>query len=75
MTLRTADGKGYIVFSQWSPFNGSMLLRKDFTFHVLLGHEGTGEQFISDIGEYTFIPIPEKEYPPVHFMEIARVGQ
>ena len=29
----------------------------------------------SDLGEDVFIPTPEREYPPVHFMEIARVGR
>jgi hypothetical protein len=28
----------------------------------------------SDLGENVFIPTPEREYPPVHFMEIASVG-
>jgi hypothetical protein len=27
----------------------------------------------SDIGEDVFIPTPIREYPPVHFLEIARV--
>ena len=27
----------------------------------------------SDLGEDVFIPTPEREYPPVHFMEIAHV--
>ena len=27
------------------------------------------------VGEDVFIPTPEKEYPPVHFLEIARVQQ
>jgi hypothetical protein len=29
----------------------------------------------SDLGEDVFIPKPEKEYPPVHFMEIAHAQQ
>lgn len=76
LTLRTADSKhGYIVFSEWSPVNGSMLKRRDFTFHGLLAHEGMKElPLFSDLGENVFIPTPEREYPPVHFMEIARVG-
>ena len=76
-TLRTVDEKrSYIVFSEWSPVNGSMLKRRDFTFHGLLAHEGMKElPLFSDLGESVFIPTPEREYPPVHFMEIARVGQ
>jgi hypothetical protein len=76
LTLRTADAKhSYIVFSEWSPVNGSMLKRREFTFHGLLAHEGMKElPLFSDLGENVFIPTPEREYPPVHFMEIARVG-
>jgi hypothetical protein len=76
LTLRTVDEKpSYIVFSEWSPVNGSMLKRRDFTFHGLLAHEGMKElPLFSDLGENVFIPTPEREYPPVHFMEIARVG-
>lgn len=76
LTLRTADARqSYIVFSEWSPVSGSMLKRRDFTFHGLLAHEGMKElPLFSDLGENVFIPTPEREYPPVHFMEIARVG-
>jgi hypothetical protein len=75
LTLRTVDeNPKYIVFSEWSPVNGSMLKRRDFTFHGLLQHEETRSlPLFSDLGENVFIPTPEKEYPPVHFMEIARV--
>jgi hypothetical protein len=65
-----------------------MLKRRDFTFSELLRHEGamqaplfpgleSEEQLplFSDLGEHVFIPAPVREYPPVHFMEIARVGE
>jgi len=76
LTLRTVGEKpSHIVFSEWSPVNGSMLKRRDFTFHGLLAHEGMKElPLFSDLGENVFIPTPEREFPPVHFMEIARVG-
>jgi hypothetical protein len=88
LTLNTVGEKpGHIVFSEWSPINGSMLKRRDFTFRELLRHEetmqaplfpglGREEQLplFSDLGEHVFIPTPVREYPPVHFMEIARVG-
>lgn len=79
-----------IVFSEWSFIQGSMLKRRDFTFHGLLQHEQTREYLLfpetkkknveqlplfSDLGEDVFIPTPVKEYPPVHFMEIAHVQQ
>lgn len=77
LTLKTVGDKpGYIVFSEWSPVNGSMLKRRDFTFHGLLAHEGIkGMPLFSDLGEDVFIPTPEKDNPPVHFLEIAHVQQ
>ena len=77
LTLKTVGERlSYIVFSEWSPINGSMLKRRDFTFHSLLDHESMKElPLFSDLGEDVFIPTPEKEYSPVHFMEIARVQQ
>jgi len=37
LTLKTVGEKPQpIVFSEWSPVNGSMLKRRDFTFHELL---------------------------------------
>lgn len=73
LTLKTVGvNPGYIVFSEWSPVNGGMLKRRDFTFHGLLEHEGIKElPLFSDLGEDVFIPTPEKEYPPVHFFKIG----
>ena len=73
LTLKTVgEQPGYIVFSEWSPVNGSYLKRRDFTFHGLLEHESTKElPLFSDLGEDVFIPTPEKEYPLTHFLEVA----
>ena len=73
LTLKTVgEHPGPIVFSEWSPVNGGMLKRRDFTFHGLLQHEGIKElPLFSDLGEDVFIPTPIREYPPVHFMEIG----
>lgn len=72
LTLMTVGANpGHIVFSEWSPVNGNMLKRRDFTFHGLLSHEGMKElPLFSDLGEDVFIPTPEKEFPPIHFMEV-----
>jgi hypothetical protein len=77
LTLKTVgDEPEYIVFSEWSPVNGSMLKRRDFTFRGLLTHEGMKElPLFSDLGGDVFIPRPVKEYPPAHFLEIAHVQQ
>ncbi len=61
-----------IVFSEWSLANGSMLKRRDFTFYELLAHASMKElPLFSDLGEDVFIPTPVKEYPLVHFLEVA----
>lgn len=74
LTLKTVGKKpDYIVFSEWAPVNGSMLKRRDFTFHGLLTHEGMKElPLFSDLGEDVFIPTPIREYPPVHFLELGK---
>lgn len=73
LTLKTvSEQPRYIVFSEWSPVNGSFLKRRDFTFHGLLEHESMKElPLLSDLGEDVFIPTPEKEYPLTHFLEVA----
>lgn len=65
-----------IVFSEWSLVNGSMLKRRDFTFHGLLEHEDLRELPLwSDMGEDVFIPSPVKEYPPTHYLKVADVDK
>jgi len=61
-----------IIFSEWSLFNGSMLKRRDFSFHGLLEHEGYRELPLwSDMGEDVFIPTPVKDYPPIHYLMVS----
>jgi hypothetical protein len=75
LTLKTVSKpQDNIIFSEWSPVNGSLLKRRDFTFHGLLMHEEIKElPLFSDLGEDAFIPTPEEDYPPTHFLEIAHV--
>lgn len=77
LTLKTVGhNPQLIVFSEWSPVNGSMFKRRDFTLHGLLAHAKTiGLPLFSDLGEDVFIPSPEKEYPPVHFLRVADAQQ
>jgi len=89
LTLKTVGEKPrHIVFSEWSPVNGSMLKRRDFTFSELLRHEEAMQAplfpglesenqlpLFSDLGEHVFIPTPVREYAPIHFLEVARVGE
>ncbi len=61
-----------IVFSEWSLVNGSLLKRRDFAFHELVAQASMRDlPLFSDLGEEVFIPEPVKEYPPVHFLEVA----
>jgi hypothetical protein len=77
LSLKTiGDNPKPIVFSEWSPVNGSMLKRRDYTFHGLLEHASMKElPLFSDLGEDVFIPTPETEYPLVHFLEVADVDK
>src|ERR1035437_2083744 len=75
LTLKTVGEKPQpIVFSEWSPVNGSMLKRRDFTFHELLDHAAMRElPLVSDLGEDVFIPTPVREDPLTHFLRVADV--
>ncbi len=76
LTLKTVGVEPQpIVFSEWSPVNGSMMKRRDFTFHGLLDHAAMKElPLFSDLGEDVFIPTPVKEYPLTHFLKVTDVG-
>lgn len=77
LTLETAGpDAGPIVFCEWSPVNGSLLKRRDFSFRELLAQESYKDTpLFSDLGEEAFVPRPEKEYAPVHFLELADAQQ
>jgi hypothetical protein len=65
-----------IILSEWSPVNGSMLKRRDFSYGGLLQHEGFKElPMWSDLGEDAFIPTPVKDYPIIHFLGVADADQ
>ncbi|RMG64053.1 MAG: SAM-dependent DNA methyltransferase [Chloroflexi bacterium] len=73
LSLKTVtDPPQPILFSEWSLVNGSLLKRRDFAFHELVSHSAMRElPLFSDQGEEVFIPEPVKDYPPVHFLEVA----
>ncbi len=59
-----------IVFSEWSPLNGSMLKRRDYKFeHLVVSIRGS---LFSDLGDDAYIPTPAKEFPVTHFLEISK---
>jgi hypothetical protein len=73
LSMRTVgENPRPIVFSEWSLVRGNMIKRRDFAFHELVSHRSMRElPLFSDAGEQVFIPEPVKEYPPVHFLEVA----
>lgn len=75
LDLKTVGENSHpIIFSEWSPVNGSMFKRREFAFHGLLDHAAIKElPLFSDLGEDVFIPKPVKEYPLVHFLKIGAV--
>lgn len=78
LSLKTVDGKAPIVFSEWSPVNGSLIKRRDFTFSGLIpGFLPSPELFpepdlFSDLGEDVFIPKPQKDFPLIHFLKVHK---
>lgn len=85
LTLKTVgDNPQPIVFSEWSPVNGSMLKRRDFAFHELLPDDkrrslplfsSRNQPLYSDIGSEAFIPSPVREYPLTHFTRVSDAEQ
>ncbi|GAB4329635.1 MAG: type III restriction endonuclease subunit M [Calditrichia bacterium] len=73
LTLKTVgENPQPIIFPEWALVNGSLLKRRDFAFHELVSHGSRRElPLFSDLGEEAFIPEPVREYPPVHFLEVA----
>ncbi|NJL91232.1 MAG: SAM-dependent DNA methyltransferase [Coleofasciculaceae cyanobacterium SM2_1_6] len=73
LTLKTVgENPQPIIFSEWSPVNGSMIKRRDFAFQELLAHESMMElPLFADTGEDVFIPTPVKDFPVVHFLKIG----
>ncbi len=63
-----------IRFSEWSPVNGSMLKRRDFMLSFLVEKQHQMLLF-SDEGDVADLNEPVREYPPVHFLEIAHAQQ
>ena len=75
LTLKTvSDDPHPIVFSEWSAVNGSLLKRRDFVYGDLLEKAGHREMpLFSDLDEEAYIPEPIKDYPLIHFLEVANV--
>lgn len=71
LTFKTVgDNPKPIVFSEWSPVNGSMLKRRDYMMSFLVKKQHQLQLF-SDEGDLADINEPVKEFPLVHFLEVA----
>jgi len=74
LSLQTVDDNPQpIIFSEWSPLNGSLIKRRDFSFGHLMSMASLKDEkeFTIFENEDTVIPTPIREYAPVHFLEIA----
>jgi hypothetical protein len=73
LSLKMPDEKAQpIVFSEWSPVNGSMIKRRDYTLANLLENQPINEaNLFSDLGDLAFIPTPVAEFPLIHFLKLG----
>lgn len=59
-----------IIFSEWSPINGSLLKRRDYVFRFLV--EKTHQfSLFNDEGNPASIDEPVKDFPLVHFLKLG----
>ena len=74
LDLKTCDTpRRPIVFSEWSPVNGSLFKRRDYMLSFMLDKQHQMMLF-SDEGDLADLNEPVRDdYPPVHFLEIAHV--
>ena len=70
LSLKNIEDNKFIVFAEWSLVNDK-IKRRDFEFKNLIDYAPFGkETLFSDLGEEIIIPLPIKEYPLVHFLNI-----
>ncbi|MDD5750066.1 MAG: SAM-dependent DNA methyltransferase [Candidatus Pacebacteria bacterium] len=75
LTLKKANGKEYIIFSEWSLVDGGMVKRRDFQYAELADFDPKRPTLFSlrevaDTGEAVFSPMPVKEFPLVHYLSL-----
>ena len=73
LTLKRVDGSDEpIIFTEWTPVNGSKIKRRDYTMANLLQSQPLDEpNLFSDLGDKAFIPTPVKDYPLTHYLKLA----
>ncbi len=71
LDMRTLDHRP-IVFSEWSPINGTHLKRRDYAYdHLLRQTDMFNLPMSSDFGEDVFVPTPVGDYRPCHYLKVA----
>lgn len=73
LTMKTVDGsQAPIVFSEWSPVNGSLVKRRDYSLAHLLDYQPMeGPSLFSDLGDQAFIPRPVRDFPLTHYLKLC----
>lgn len=73
LTMKTAGIEPEpIVFSEWSPVNGNLVKRRDYSLaHLLVYQPMDGPSLFSDLGEEAFIPKPVRDFPLTHYLKLA----
>jgi hypothetical protein len=71
LSLRTVgENSQPIIFSEWSPVNGSMMKRRDYMLSFLV--EKTHQfSLFNDENEEASVPLPVQEFPLTHFLKVA----
>ena len=71
LDMRTLDFRP-IVFSEWSPVNGSLIKRRDFAYeHLVRTGQGTMLPLVNEQGQGVYLPTPAGEFPPCHYLKVA----
>jgi SAM-dependent methyltransferase len=71
LSLKTVgENSQPIIFSEWSPVNGSMMKRRDYMLSFLV--EKTHQfSLFNDENEAASVPLPVQEFPLTHFLKVA----
>ena len=75
LTLKKTVDREYIIFSEWSLANGSLIKRRDFEYRELADFDPKRPTLfslreVSDTGETVFSPMPVKEFPLKHYLKL-----
>jgi len=75
LNMRTSEDRP-IVFSEWSPVNGTMLKRHDFAYDQLLNEAHIANlPLFNDSGKDVFLPTSVGAFPPCHYLKVYEAEQ